>query len=292
MGTGAYSVIDLQDLSCQDNRGRIGGSLFTQRSTISMRRMIFRNNRVESTVFPGVPLIIGKNFPFQYRNASFYSILAHVFIFFFYFFFLNSFLFFTDLQADQWQNTGGAIAVFKSNVTADEMTFANNYSEDEAGAIYVARGRLTISRTYAEGNSARWGGFINAHSAPDTFLFVDNLNCYRNIADDKIYNLYALGGCIFAEDVVTLVVVDSIMTQNVALGGVRLRGYGAAVSFCGSNVEEFAHAQLDGDCFLASTDVFGDHPYLRNSEPFPDRKLLIIRSGRSVRCGGDGVSPE
>ncbi|HET7040379.1 MAG TPA: hypothetical protein VFI13_00070, partial [Gemmatimonadales bacterium] len=142
---------------------------------------------------------------------------------------------------------GGAMALRSSQVTIQGGDFTGNRTNlpghnpgSIGGAIAVINGTLSVSGTRFEGNEAGWiGGAIYAIGTWDqgSNVLVTSSTFARNraVADPCCVNpAPTSGGAIHAEDLTTLRVQGSVLTQNRADFGGGVDSYRADVEVDGS----------------------------------------------------------
>jgi hypothetical protein len=124
-------ALTLENLTIQNNSGRLGGAVYVNGGELLISGATFRDNNAFSAFGGGAILI----------NAGTVEITSSAFVE------NNS----TDL--------GGAISIFGGEVTISNSTFMGNLAHG-GGAINVSGGDVTISTTTITGNNAENGGGI------------------------------------------------------------------------------------------------------------------------------------
>jgi predicted outer membrane repeat protein len=154
----------------------------------------------------------------------------------------------TGPSVSPYDDDGGGIKAFFTNLTLDDLTFSGNHAEDEGGAVYIDDGNLALTHSRVSGNDAiRRGGGV-ASSSYDSSLRtqISNTTFTGNHAGDPApTNPYGSprGGAIGISGRFTISAVT--MTGNSAS---QTFGAGPATGFGGA-------AQLNGK---GGTNTFSD----------------------------------
>ncbi|HET9212359.1 MAG TPA: right-handed parallel beta-helix repeat-containing protein [Thermoanaerobaculia bacterium] len=213
---------------------------------------------------------------------------------------------------------GGAMVVRWSQVTIQGGDFTGNRTNlpghnpgSIGGAIAVINGTLSVSGTRFEGNEAGWiGGAIYAIGTWDqgSNVLVTSSTFARNraVADPCCINpLPTSGGAIHAEDLATLRVQGSVLTQNRADFGGGVDSYRADVEVDGSVFQkneagvggaisslsvDFADGSTgNGAINRRSARLVVDHSLLQGGGAAPKGGGCILASGDDARAYGSGV---
>ena len=215
----------------------------------------------------------------------------------------------------------GALAVRDSDVTIQGGDFTGNRTNlpghdprSYGGAIMVIDGTLSITGTRFEGNQAGWvGGAIFAIGNWDrgSNVLVSRSTFVGNqaVPDPCCVNPEATsGGAIHAEDLTTMRVQGSLLTQNRADIGGGVDSYRANVEIDGSVLQRNEAVQgggavsaLSGDNPDSSTDngainrpaarLVIDHSLLQGGGATPQGGGCVMVQGDTARAYGVGQVP-